>query len=202
MSPNNETSRSTPKRLLQFAALALVALLAAGTAAAAGDMWIHVRVDEGDGGARVKVNLPLTMAEQAVQMIPEEHSHGRVHAGKVHIDGLDHTDITVSELRELWNDLRDSADATLIEVEDDGERVLVTKSGGYLLVDVQGSDGEQVDVRVPGAVVDALLSGEGEELDLSAALRALSASGAGELVAVTDDETQVRIWIDATPEAE
>jgi hypothetical protein len=48
-------------------------------------------------------------------------------------------------------------------------------------------------------VVAALLSGESGELDLVAAVRALAAHGETELVAVTDRDESVRVWVDADP---
>jgi hypothetical protein len=44
-------------------------------------------------------------------------------------------------------------------------------------------------------LVDALLSGEGESLDLSAALAEVRKLR-GEIVRVKDEDSQVRIWID------
>jgi hypothetical protein len=176
--------------LLIAAAFALTA-----SPAFAKDLWLHVAVDEGPEGARVRVNLPLSMAETAIGMIPEqEMRNGRIR--------IDESDITIAELRQLWGQLESSPDATFVEVEEADERVQVSKSAGYLLVTVQGTGGEaqQVEARIPAAVVDALLSGEGEELDLIAAVQALAAHGAGELVAVTDDATQVRVWVDGLAE--
>jgi hypothetical protein len=45
-------------------------------------------------------------------------------------------------------------------------------------------------------VVDALFSAGKDELDVVAALRALSANGDTELVNVKDSENTVHIWID------
>ena len=67
-----------------------------------------------------------------------------------------------------------------------------------LVIKVRGDRGhpEKVDVKLPLPVVDALLSGPDDELNFVAAVRALKESGDGELVAVTDRSTVVRIWID------
>ena len=46
-------------------------------------------------------------------------------------------------------------------------------------------------------VVDALFSAGKDELDVVAALRALSANGNTELVNVKDEENTVRVWIDS-----
>ena len=86
-------------------------------------------------------------------------------------------------------------------VEEDDEKVRVWKEAGYLMVSVVEHDGENVEVRVPARVVDALLSGEGNELDLVAALEALVDEGEGQLVTVTGDDENVRVWVDRIAEA-
>lgn len=56
----------------------------------------------------------------------------------------------------------------------------------------------EVQVRVPVSVVDALLSGAGETLDLRAAIQELSALR-GEMVQVNHPEGSIRVWIDESP---
>jgi len=51
-------------------------------------------------------------------------------------------------------------------------------------------------VTLPTRAVDALLSAPDDTLDLLAAVRALKTSGASEIVSITDDETNVKVWID------
>jgi len=46
-------------------------------------------------------------------------------------------------------------------------------------------------------VVEALFSAGKDELDVLAALRALSAHGDTELVSVKDEENTVRVWLDS-----
>ena len=74
----------------------------------------------------------------------------------------------------------------------------MSKAGGHLVfraTDPHDGNGEAV-VRIPAAVVDALLSGAPGELDFSAAIDALAKTGRGELVAVSEDRDTVRIWVD------
>lgn len=191
-------------RILALVAIAAVAAVAAGTwglaAGAAGgtsDLWLHVQVDEqGERAARVRVNLPIRLVEKAVAMVPHEELAG----GKIR---LDQEEITVAELRQLWAELEASPDATFVEVDEEEQRVRMSKRGGYLLVETvdSGPGGERVDVRVPTEVVEALLSGKGDELDLGAAIRALAARGEGELVTVHDEGSRVRVWVDRLAEA-
>ena len=46
------------------------------------------------------------------------------------------------------------------------------------------------------------LSGDGDELNFGAAVTALVESGEGEIVAVTDDDANVRVWVDSVAEGE
>jgi len=177
-------------------AFAIAAALPAAPAAAA-QLWLHVVVDEETGGDRVRVNLPLEFVETAVRMVPAEEMRG----GKIVIDDAD---FTAAELRELWRSLDAAGDATLVESESaDGTRVTARRSGGYLLVRTvdRGARGGRVDVKIPETVVEALLAGQGDELDLAGALRALAAHGAGELVTVDDSRSHVRVWIDDSAES-
>ena len=52
-----------------------------------------------------------------------------------------------------------------------------------------------VQVRMPLVVVDALLSGEGETIDINAAIGQLKGQR-GEIVTGDGSDSQVRIWID------
>ena len=184
------------QRILQMAAI-LVLLFGAAGVASASDLWLHVSVDENDG-AKVKVNVPVSMMEKAIGMVPAQHlSHG-----KIHFDEWG-DDFSVVQLRELWQELRDSPDMTFVTVEEDDETVRVWKEDGYLKVHVQEMDrNEEVNVQVPMVVVDALLSGDTDELDLEAAIRALVAEGEGELVTVSSDDEKVRVWVDNIAEAD
>lgn len=174
-------------------ALGLVATLAAA------DHWLHVKVNEGNGDTNVTVNLPLNMIEGVLAMIPEEEFRD----GRIVIDDAD---FDIHELRQLWNELRDSPDMKYVTVESADENVTVWKEGDYIKVEVRedvGEEwGEQVDVRLPLPVIDALLAGQGDELDLVGALRALAEFGEGDLVTVNSRNESVRVWIDQIAEAE
>ena len=178
-------------------AWAVAVVVGSGAAMADSDLWLHVKVDEADG-AKVMVNLPIGLVEKALPMIPTDDWHN----GHIRIDG-DHQ-WSVSDLRELWQEVRDTRDMTFVTVQDDGENVKVWKEGGYLKVSVLENDGEEseVNVRIPARVVDALLSGEEDRLNFSAAIEALAAEGEGELVTVNDDDDRVRVWVDRIAEAE
>lgn len=179
-------------RRFLLAGVASVAL--AGIAfAGPGDRWLHVRVDEhGPGGEKVRVNLPLSMVGNILPHIDSEDFHH----GRIHFDGHDEWD--ARQVRAIWEAVRTSGDGEFVTVEGEDEDVRVAREGAYLLikVDEHGRSGEKVDVKVPVTVVDALLSGEGDELNIAAALEALGRHGDAELVSVVDDDSHVRIWVD------
>jgi hypothetical protein len=65
-----------------------------------------------------------------------------------------------------------------------------------MLIHVDKPNGkESVRVEVPIEVVDALFSGQGEELNFRAGFAELQ-KRRGDIVRVKDDHSTVRIWID------
>lgn len=160
--------------------------------------WIHIEVKE-DGGkeSSVKVNLPLVLAEAALAAA-EGSLEGRLSIG-AHTGG----DFKISDLRQMWRAMRDAGDAEFVTVQEEGEQVRVYTQGENVHVDVDGgADDERVRVRMPAGMMDALLAGDGEELNVSGALAYLRTAGRhGELVRVEDGSELVRIWIDETPES-
>jgi hypothetical protein len=55
----------------------------------------------------------------------------------------------------------------------------------------------EVEVKIPMKVIDALFSAGKDEIDIVAALKALSAGADTELVSVKADDSTVRVWIDS-----
>lgn len=175
-------------------AIALVPAMFAQPAPADTERWLHVRVENADHkGELVRVNLPLSLAEK---VLPAIHN-GRLHDGKISIN---RPEVNGVDLRAVLEAVRSSRDGEFVTVESPENDVRVAKQAGYLIVEVRENRKNtkpQVEVRVPLTVVDALLSGPGNELDLVAALRALSAHGDTELVRVKDDHSTVRVWLDS-----
>jgi hypothetical protein len=67
----------------------------------------------------------------------------------------------------------------------------------------KSNEGEKVDVTIPMKVVDALFStAKDNQLDVAAAIRALSDAGDAVLVTVQDATEHVRIWIDSRSSSE
>jgi hypothetical protein len=185
-------------------ALALTAGLGLALAAPADGKWIHIRVVDGDHEAStVKVNMPVTALISMADAIEDEHfKDGHVQIGH---DGVD-----AAKLRDVWQSLRTAQDMDFITIESDDEQVKVAKSGRFMIARVDGrghgrddkEDGEQVQVRVPLAVVDALFDAPEGQINIKSALEALASQHSGELVTVTNGPSKVRIWIDDRAEAE
>jgi hypothetical protein len=163
------------------------------------DQWIHVRVESKDNsGETVKVNVPI---EMAVKVLPAIH-HEQLQGGKVHISKGDLKDV---DLRALLDAVRSAKDGEYVTVQSHEDTVRVSKNAGYLYIHVQEGKHEEktakavskVEVKVPMKVVDALFSAGKDELDIVAALQALSSNGDTELVSVKDDENTVHVWIDS-----
>ena len=145
---------------------------------------VVVDVKQADG-PRIIVPVPLFVARAALTFAPEEAKHVSVP------ELAEYRDVAEKILREL----RNAPDGVLVEVRGDGEHVLIEKVGDDLEVDVHG-DEEEVSVTVPlTLVLDILDSYDGEELESSDVLAALSSVSRKDLVHVKTQEEEVRIWI-------
>jgi hypothetical protein len=181
------------------------------------ERWLHVRVvDTNHKGETVRVNVPLEMAEKVLPAINKD----RLHNGKVQIN---RSDIEGVDLKALLEAVRSSKDGEYVTVQSNENDVRVAKQAGYMVVHVtekgfkpskldrekdksdksaekskKSYERSRVDVKVPMKVVEALLSAGQDELDILAALRALSAHGGDtELVTVKSDDSTVRVWLDS-----
>jgi hypothetical protein len=156
------------------------------------DLWFHVTVNDSKDGGKVVLNLPLSMVEKAGGLIPKQAHNGN---GKIRVNDQE---MSKADLQAMWNDLRRRPDMTFLTVEETDGKVKMAKQGNYLVIHAtdHGVKRENVQVRMPIGVVDALLSGPGEDLDIAGAMQALVRAGEGELVTVDGDDETVRMWID------
>jgi hypothetical protein len=166
----------------------------ASTTSAKQDRWLHVRAISTDGkGETVRVNVPLELAEKVLPAI----NHYRLHDGKVKIDCAHVNDV---DLRAMVDAIRTAKDGEYVTVQGSDNDVRVAKQSNYLIVHVLDkgkSKKSQVEIKIPMKVIDALFSAGKDELDLVAALHALSAAGDTELVSVKDEENTIRVWLDS-----
>jgi len=157
------------------------------------DRWLHVRVISSEAkGETVRVNVPLELAEKVLPAV----NHDRLHDGKVKID----EQANDVDLRAIMDAIRTTRDGEFVTVQSEQNDVRVAKESGHLIihvVDKSNSKKCQVEIKVPMKVVDALFSAGKDELDLVAALHALSAQGDSELVSVKDNENTIKVWLDS-----
>ncbi len=174
-----------------LAGMAFGILAAASTASAQGVRpWLHVRVDEGSK-SKVSVNLPLSLVEIALASAPQtllSDGHFKLHCGD--------SRLSVAEVRKMWKELKAAGDTEFVTAEDENKTVNVARKGDLVQVRIDNpKDKETVRVDVPLSLVDVLLSGEGDQIDVRAAVAELS-KRRGDIVHVTDATSQVRVWID------
>jgi len=175
-------------------ALLLALALLTPTLALAKGAWVHVRIlDDSEDGDRVSINMPVQTIATMLPMIESED----LRDGRIRIDGKE---LDGDDLRALWKSVREADDGEFLTMETKNENVRVAKKGDILTIQCEdGADGDRVDVQLPIAVVNALLSGNEDELDLLAGLEALEEHGHEIQVTVNDDHTAIRIWIDDDP---
>ena len=176
-------------------AVAVLALTVVAGTAAASDRWLHVRVESHDSrGDNVSVNVPLGLIEAILPTINiDEFRHGKLHLDEIDLEGFD--------LREVLSALRDAPDADFVRVTNDDETVRVAKEDGYLVVRVDEQRGDKVRLKIPLEVIEAMLGGDDNELDLMAGLRVLSDFQEDVLVVESDNQS-VRVWIDSNSDGE
>jgi hypothetical protein len=182
---------------LAILVMAAAALLVFSTApAATSGQWLHVAVDEkGPDGSVVRVNVPIELVTKILPLVHHENLSG----GKVKLN-LGDENMTAADIRAILDAVRSSRDGEYVTVDGPKEKVRVAKRGGFLLVQATENKEKQqiVEVKLPLAVVDALLSGaQNDELNVAAAIDALAQHGTGDIVTVKGDDSHVRIWIDS-----
>ncbi|MDQ7005795.1 MAG: hypothetical protein Q9Q40_01030 [Acidobacteriota bacterium] len=180
----------------KWTAIVTMIALAAIPLAAAEDLWIHVRVDEGgERGETAEFNIPFPWIEQILPLVDHEF----LEEGRLRLDPI--PELGKIDLRGLLDVLTRTPDGEFVTLDDTEQKVRVAKENERLLVHVDEGDTNRIRLTLPMAVFGALASGEGEELDLLAALRELGRYR-GDLVTVEEDGSHVRIWIDAKARTE
>jgi len=176
--------------------LVLAAVIAAAAPAlAAGERYLHVRVQDAQKGENVNVNVPLSMAEKILPAI----NHGPLHNGSVTVHQADMNGIDV---RAILDAIRTAPDNEFVTVNSKEQNVRVAKSNGNIVVHVrdQRDKDQNVDITVPMTVVDALFStAQQDQLNVAAALQQLADTGSTLLVIVHNASQNVRIWVDSNP---
>jgi hypothetical protein len=179
-----------PKRV--STTLLTLALLAA-VPALAGDAtrWLNVHVTDTEEGANVELHLPFGLVMAVLDGVNVENFH----RGKIQLELDDDADI---DWPQLMKALKDSPDGDYVTVTSNDADVKVQKAAGMLRIHVTQKEDEQavVDVTLPATLIDALAFDEHNEIDVKTLLAGLDELPDGEIVRVTSNEANVRIWIE------
>lgn len=183
-------------KLRRFVVLSVVLVALIFGVQAQGQKWLHVRVESASpDGERVKLNIPFALIEVVLPKIEAEELSG----GKVKFAG---EELSIADLREIWAEVKQSGNSELVTVTSKDTNVRVSMEGDSLIIRTTDNSKENVSVTVPTVVMDALLQGNGEELDVLAAVKALSEHNLKDLVSVEADDQKVRVWIDESSTGE
>jgi hypothetical protein len=189
-----ETMRRRTQIATELCLLAMGIMVAARPLMAApAEKYLHVNVEDATKGESVNVNVTLSMAEKILPAINNHDLHdGKVLIHNAELNGLD--------VRALLDAVRAAPDNEFVTVKDKDSDVRVAKADGNIIVHVvdKKNKEQKVDVTVPLKVVDALFdTAKNDELNIVAALRALSDAGDVLLVTVQDSSQKVRVWVDS-----
>ena len=175
-----------------IALVAVVALVAAPAAIAQDSTrWVNVTVTENSSNTNVEVHLPLNLVLTVLQNVDVENFH------KGHVDLEFEEDMDI-DFPEILAAVKDAPDGKFVTVTSDEADVSVHKKAGMLYVTVNQKEDEmaQVEVTVPLELMDALNFGEDNTVDVVALLGSFDKLPNGELVKVTSNEANVRVWIE------
>ena len=170
--------------------IVLLILFLASSLTWAQNSTLHIRVQEGEL-ERISLNFPVSVISAVLPFV--EGSFGHLSGQHIEIGGQD---LGIAELREIWNALKADGSYELASIQTGEENIRIFLDENSLLIDTDEASKEQIHVRIPVQVVDALLSGTGDELNLSEALERLASIGESDLVEVQSSDAHVRVWID------
>jgi hypothetical protein len=170
---------------------ALLLVLLAGVLVWASNSTLHVTVSEGEE-EKVSLNLPVSVVSA---LLPVLESQMGPHLQKDHVRLGGH-ELDIEQLRQIWSALKVEGSYELANIQSADEKIRVTLDEENLLVQTDEDSEEQIHVRLPVSVVDELLSGNGDELNLAGALGKLASLGAADLVEVRSRDSHVRVWMD------
>jgi len=177
-------------RKLALVACALTLIVAGPTWAQEATRWVNVDVTEASSNTKVEVHLPLDLVLRVIEGVKVENFD----AGKVQLD-CEGAEI---DWPKVMAAVKDAPDGKFVTVTSDDADVEVKKEAGLVLVHVaeKAEDHAVVDVRLPISLVDALTIDEQNRIDVTAILASMAELTDGELVRVTSDDANVRVWIE------
>jgi len=130
----------------------------------------------------VKLTLPFNMIRTLAPQIQESINNAK----------FEHHDI---DFREIWREVRDAGPNHYVEITQEDEIVNVSTTETHLLFDIVSKKEGKINVSVPLVLGDILFAQE-LPIDVEAALAELEALEGQDLVKVTGDQINLRVWIE------
>ena len=165
--------------------VAVMMVLGMSMAAWAQDNQVRtINIDFRDENQNTTVNmsLPLSVIESFRPNI--EQALDSIRDGEHNID-----------FQAIWQSVKDSGPMDFVEVKSEDADVKVSTTDTQLIVRIQEKgEGQNIDVTVPLAVCDALF--DHDQLDLDAVIAALEAMAGQDLVRITGNQINGRVWIE------
>ncbi|HEY4492763.1 MAG TPA: hypothetical protein VJ521_07210 [Acidobacteriota bacterium] len=181
-------------RITKSILFVLFLALAVATAQAESKQWLHLHAEDSHKNETVKINIPLTLVEAMLPLVEQKG----VKDGKIR---LNEKDINVRDLRKVWNQLREEGDMEYASIQNRDTSLRIFTKGEFFYVEPDADSRKQVEMKIPLAVVDAMLSGKEDELNLMAAVRALQRSGVRDIITVKSEDSTLRVWVDESNRA-
>lgn len=153
--------------------------------------WFHVQIEDEGDAQDLNLDLPLRTVSGILGMVPNvavENGHLRL---------SDEQRLEVAAFREVWQKLQSTGEDELVSQHREKVSIRVVRIGERIGIFVE-DDGEFIQLDVPTAVVDALLSDDGTTLNIDAALDVLK-NLSGESIFLTESNRRIRVWINEMP---
>ena len=186
--------RHTSLHMLALVAVVGVAPLGAQEASEEPRSWLHVQVEGEDDDTRpLAFNAPPRAVGALVAMAPDEiiSPDGRLTVAEKH-------GVSLSDIRAMWQEIMAAGDSEFATFQRADRTFTAARVGDRVQARV-GDGGENMRLDLSVVVVGALLSGDGETLNLVAAIDQLD-EFRGDIVRVTEDTRQIRVWVDESAE--
>jgi hypothetical protein len=149
--------------------------------------WLHIQIEDQED-ENSEINLPIALLEVMLSMRPEQVvSDGQIKIGKEH-------SISIRLLREMWQKTLNANNAETITSQEINRVVTITKSNELIEIWIEETDGT-VQASFPTVLINALLSGESENLAIAPAIAALK-NLRGDIINIRENNRKIRVWID------
>ena len=149
------------------------------TTFAASPAMIRLEMNEKEQGTEVKVNLPFSLLEVVKPQIEEALGNAELN-GEV-------------DIKAIWAELKAAGSHEFVNVKSADATVVVSTNETHVLVQVEG-EGKNMNLSAPIALGDLLFSSD--TVDVTALMEGLKEFQGQDLLTITGDQVDLKIWID------